>query len=332
MPMRVGLVRVIVRALTLSVAVALLVASASAQEVFPSRPIQIVVPLPPGGAADLHARPLAEVLQRILKQPVVVVNKPGAGSAVGTQFVANARADGYTLLVAMPGFFIIPQVDALFGRAPKFTVEQFTPLARLSADPVVLVVHPARPWKSVGDLVAEAKRRPVDITYGSAGLYTGIHLPMEIFAAAAEIKLRHVPFNGAGPAVTALLGGHVDAMVSGAGPVLAHIKSGSLRALAVFGNRRLTMLPEVLTLKELGYDVEYYLGVGVVVRKETPPAAIQVLHDGIKQAVKAPEFEAAMAKLGTSLAYLGADEYLAVWQKDARIIAETLQRVGKITE
>jgi tripartite-type tricarboxylate transporter receptor subunit TctC len=303
---------------------------AVAQDIFPSRPIQIVVAQAPRGAADLHARPLAQVMERILRQPVVVVNKPGAGNVVGTQFVANSRADGYTLLVAMPGFFINPQVDLLFDRPPKFKPEQFTPIARLSAEPLVLVVHPARPWKSVADLVADAKRRPGDIAYASSGVYTGLHFPTEIFAHAAGITLKHVPYNGAGPAVIALLGGHVDALATGVGPVLAHIKSGGLRSLATSGDRRLAALPDIPTLKEVGLDVEYYLQVGIVAHRDTPAAALKVLREAVKQAVRDPEFEAAMALLGTAVSYLDAGEYQDFWVKDARSIAETLQRIGKI--
>jgi len=305
-------------------------ATASAQEVFPSRPIQIVVPLPPGGAADLHARPLAQAMERFLKQPVVVVNKPGATGAVGWQFVANNKADGYMLAVALGGFFIIPQVDVLFGRTPSYKVEQFRPIAQLSADPTILVVHAASPWKSVADLVADAKRRPGEITYGSSGLYSGLHFPMEIFAAAAGITMRHVPYPGAGPAVTSLLGRHVDAMASAPSAVIPHIKAGTLRALATWGDKPFAVLPEVPTLKGLGYNAEYYLGIGIVARKETPPAAMQVLRDAIRQAVRTPDFEAAMAKLGTAVAYLDADDYGAAWEKEAKVIAETLKRIGKM--
>lgn len=325
-----GLAHLNLFAAILGVAVLLGTGPAFAQEAFPSRPIQIVVPLPPGGAADLHARPLAQVIERILKQPVVVVNKPGAASVVGTQLVANTRADGYTLLIAMPSFLINPQVDVLFGRPPKFKTEQFTPIARLSADPLVLVVHPGRPWKSVAELIAAAKRRPGEITYASAGIYSGLHFPVEILAAATGITLTHVPYNGAGPAVAALLGGHVDAMASGPGPVLAHIKAGTLRPLATWGASRVAVLADVPTLKEVGVDVEYYLQVRIVARKETPPTALRVLRDGVKQAVRSPEFEGAMAKLGTSVAYLDADDDLALWEKEAKVIAQTLQRIGKM--
>ncbi len=303
---------------------------AAAQEPFPSRPIQLVVPQAPRGAADLHARPLAQVMTRIVKQPVVVVNKPGAGSVMGTQFVANSRPDGYTLLVAMPGFFINPQVDILFDRPPKFIPDQFTPVARLSAEPLVLVVPAARPWKSVTELVADAKRRPGDITYASSGIYTGLHFPTEILASAAGITLKHVPYNGAGPAVIALLGGHVDALATGVGTVLPHIRSGALRALATSGDKRLAILPDVVTLKEAGLNVEYYLQVGVVAPKGIPAPALKVLRDAVKQAVRDPEFESAMSLLGTTVSYLDADEYLGLWAKDSKSIAETLQRIGRI--
>jgi len=303
---------------------------AAAQEPFPSRPIQLVVPQAPRGAADLHARPLAQVMERILKQPVVVVNKPGAGSIMGTQFVANSRPDGYTMLVAMPGFLINPQVDILFDRPPKFKPEQFTAIARLSAEPLVLVVHPSRPWKSVAELVADAKRRPGDITYASSGIYTGLHFPTEIFASAAGITLKHVPYNGAGPAVIGLLGGHVDALATAVAPVLAHIKSGGLRALATTGDRRLAALPEVPTLKESGLDVEYYLQVGLVAHKDIPAPALKVLREAVRQAVKDPEFEAAMGLLGTTVSYLDAGDFQELWAKDSKSIAETLQRIGRI--
>ena len=313
-------------------AVLLAAIPAGAQNAFPSRPVQLVVPQPPGGVADLHARPLAQAMERILKQPVVVINKPGAGSVMGTQFVANSRADGYTILVAMPGFFIIPPVDALFGRPPKFKVEQFAPIARLSAEPLVLVVHPARPWKSVADLVAEAKRRPGDIAYASSGLYTSLHLEMELFAASTGITLKHVPYNGAGPALVALQGGHVDAMASGPGPVLNKIKSGGLRALAMSGDKRLAELPEVPTLKELGLNVEYYQQVGIVARKETPAPALKVLREAARQAVRDPEFEVALTNLGTTVSYLDAGDYQELWAKDAKSVAEILQRIGKLIE
>jgi len=303
---------------------------AGAQEPFPSRPLQIVVPFPPGGVADLHARPLAPVLERILKQPVAVVNKSGAAGAVGMQFVATSKPDGYTLLLALSSISIIPEVDRLFGRPPAYTREQLAPIALLSADPTVLVVRAASPWKTVADLVADARRRPDAVTFSSSGVYGTLHMAMELFAHAAGVKLRHVPYAGGGPAMTALLGGHVDALASGPSVAIPHLKAGTLRALAAWGDKRLAALPEVPNLKELGYDAEFYIWAGLFVPKATPPAITRLLRDTARQAVADPEFKSAMAKLETPIHYLDAEEFQRFWDRDAQALAEGVRRVGRI--
>ncbi|HEY7678023.1 MAG TPA: tripartite tricarboxylate transporter substrate binding protein, partial [Candidatus Methylomirabilis sp.] len=199
---------------------------ARAQEPFPNRPITMVVPFPPGGVADLTARPLAAAMERVLKNPVVVSNKTGAAGAVGMQSVAVARPDGYTLLLALSSISIIPEADKLFDRKPAYSMEQLAPIGLVSADPTILVVRADRPWKTVKDFVEDAKKRPGEIAYSSSGVYGTLHMAMEMLSHAAGIKLRHVPYNGAGPALTAILGGHVDALASGPAVVLPHIKAG----------------------------------------------------------------------------------------------------------
>jgi tripartite-type tricarboxylate transporter receptor subunit TctC len=305
---------------------------AMAQEPFPSRPIQIVVPFPPGGVADLHARPLAPVLERTLKQPVAVVNKSGAAGAVGMQFVATSKPDGHTLLLALSSISIIPEVDRLFARPPAYTRDQLVPIALLSADPTVLVVKASSRWKTVADLVADAKRRPGTITFSSSGVYGTLHMAMELFSHAAGIKLRHVPYAGGGPAVTALLGGHVDALASGPSVVIPHLKAGTLRALGGWGDKRLAALPEVPTLRELGYDAEFYIWAGLFAPRGTPPPVMRVLRDAARVAVADPEFKGAMAKLETPIHYLDADEFQRFWDKDARALAEGVKRVGRIEQ
>jgi len=304
--------------------------AAEAQDAFPSRPLSIVVPFPPGGVADLHARPLAPVLERILKQPVAVVNKSGAAGAVGMQAVATSKADGYTLLLALSSISIIPEVDRIFGRPPAYSRDQLAPIALLSADPTVLVVRAESPWRSAADLVADAKRRPGAITFSSSGVYGTLHMAMELFSHAAGIRLRHVPYAGGGPAVTALLGGHVDALASGPSVVIPHLKAGTLRALACWGERRLPALPEVPTLKELGYDAEFYIWAGLFAPKGTPPAVLRVLRDAVRQAAADPEFKGAMAKLETPIQYLDAEDFQRFWDKDAQALAEGVRRVGRI--
>jgi tripartite-type tricarboxylate transporter receptor subunit TctC len=316
------------------VLLAVLVAAGSvtAQEPFPSRPLQIVVPFPPGGVADLHARPIAPVLERILKQPIAVVNKSGAAGAVGMQFVATSQPDGYTLLLALSSISIIPEVDRLFARPPAYTRDQLAPIALLSADPTVLVVKASSPWKSMADLVADAKRRPGAITFSSSGVYGTLHMAMELLSHAAGIKLRHVPYAGGGPAVTALLGGHVDALASGPSVVIPHLKAGTLRTLAGWGDKRLAALPDVPTLKELGYEAEFYIWAGLFAPKGTPAPVMRALRDAARQAVADPEFKGAMAKLETPIHYLDAEEFQKFWDKDAQALAEGVKRVGRIEQ
>jgi tripartite-type tricarboxylate transporter receptor subunit TctC len=304
----------------------------TAQEPFPSRPLQIVVPFPPGGVADLHARPLAPALERILKQPVAVVNKSGAAGAVGMQFAATSKPDGYTLLLALSSISIIPEVDRLFGRPPAYTRDQLVPIALLSADPTVLVVKASSPWKSVADLVADAKQRPGAITFSSSGVYGTLHMAMELFSHAAGIKLRHVPYAGGGPAVTALLGGHVDALASGPSVVIPHLKAGTLRVLAGWGDKRLAALPDAPTLKELGYQAEFYIWAGLFAPKGTPAPVMRVLRDAARQAVADAEFKGAMAKLETPILYLDAEGFQKFWDKDAQALAEGVKRVGRIEQ
>ncbi len=222
-----------------------LVAVPANAQTYPDRPITLVAPFPPGGVADQVGRPLGSAMEKLLKQPVVLQNKPGAGGAVGMASVAQSRPDGYTLLVALSSISIIPEADKLFARQPAYTMDQLAPIALLSADPTVMVVKADSPWKTVKDFVEDAKKRSGQIAYASSGVYGTLHVAMEMFAVAADIKLRHVPFSGGGPAVTALLGNNVQALASGPGPVLAQIKAGTLRPLAGWGDQRHPALPDV---------------------------------------------------------------------------------------
>ena len=306
--------------------------SASAQD-FPTRPITMIVPFPPGGVADQSGRPVAAAMEKILKQPVVVQNRPGAGGAVGMAAAANARPDGYTILMALSSISIIPEADKLFGRPPAYQMKQLAPVALVTADPTVLVVPADSPWKSVKDFVDDAKKRPGEIGFSSSGVYGTLHMAMEIFAHAAGIKLKHVPFNGGGPALTALLGNHVQALASGPGPVIPQIQAGKLRALATWGEMRLAALPDVPTFKELGYkDVEFYIWSGVFAPTGTPEPVMKVLRETMRKVVEDSEFKQAMDKLQTPVTYLDAPEFQKFWDKDAAMLATAVQRVGKVEQ
>jgi tripartite-type tricarboxylate transporter receptor subunit TctC len=300
------------------------------QEPYPSRPITIVVPFPPGGIADLTARPLAAALERVLRQPVVVSNKTGAAGAVGMQSVAIAKADGYTLMVAVVSISTIPEVDALFDRPPAYTRDQFVGIARLNADPPVLVVGTEGPWRSLKELVEDARKRPGEITYASSGLYGASHVPMAMLLQAAGIRMRHLPTTGGGPATTAVLGGHAAMWASPPAIALPHLKSGKLRALATWGGSRLAALPDVPTLKELGYDLEYYLWAGFFAPKNLPASVFTTLREATRRAVQDPEFKGAMARVEMPIAYLDADEFKAWWDRDARFLSGVIKRIGKV--
>ena len=316
----------------LFVVLALAVASVAAAQEFPTRPINIVAPFPPGGQADLMARPTAAAMEKLLKSPVVVVNKTGAAGAVGMAFVANSKPDGYTLLMALSSISVIPEADKLFDRKPAYTMDQLIPIALVSADPTILVCRAERPWKSVKELVEDAKKRPDGISYSSSGIYGTLHMAMEMLINSAGIKLKHVPYGGAAPALTALLGGHVDCMAAGPAVVLPHIKAGKLRALAGWGEKRIAVLPELPTLKELGYDAEFYIWAGMFAPKGTPEPIMKKLRDTVRAAMQEPDFKAALDKMETPIAYLDAPEFQKFWDKDAKMLADAIKRVGKIEE
>ncbi len=306
-------------------------AAVLAADAYPTRPIQVIVPFPPGGVADLVGRPFTAALEKLLKQPVVIVNKTGAGGAVGMQALAASKPDGYTLMVALSSISVMPEVDTMFGRPPVYKLSDFAPIALLSADPTVLVVSAKSPWKTVADFVADAKKRPNEIKYASSGVYGTMHVAMEMFAHAAGIKLRHIPTGGGGPALNALLGGHVDAIAGGPNVSIPHIKAGTLRVLAGWGDKRISALPDVPTFKELGYkDVEFYIWSGFFAPAATPEPFIKVLREATAKAVQAPEFKSAMEKMATPISYLDAPEFKKFWDKDAERLIKAVRNIGKV--
>ena len=319
---------------TISAALVSLLAATFGQaaEPYPERPILLVVPFPPGGVAELVGRPLAHSLEKFLRQPVVVTNKPGAAGAVGNAFVATSEPDGYKLLMALSSLSAIPEADKLFNRKPAYTLEQLTPIARVTADPTVLVVQASAPWKSVKELVDDAKKRPAQIAYSSSGIYGALHVPTEMLAVAAGIKLRHVPFAGGGPSTTALLGGHVQFTVQSPSAVAGHVKANRMRLLAHWGVRKLEMFPDLPTLKELGYDVEYYIWTGVFAPAKTPAQVVGALRKAIAEAVNDADFRGAMEKIATPIQYLDQPEFNKFFAADAKRMADAVRKIGRVEE
>jgi tripartite-type tricarboxylate transporter receptor subunit TctC len=305
-------------------------AAALAQDPYPSKPITMVVPFPPGGQADLSARPLAAAMSQILKQPVVVLNRAGAAGAIGHRAVATAAPDGYTIMVTLVSVQALPMVDKLFGRESQYTMAQLAPLALLVADPPVLVVGADKPWKSAKELVDDAKKRPDDIVYSHSGLYGPSHLPMEMFLHAAGIKMRGLPAVGGGPTMALVLGGSAAMWASPPAMAVAQVSANKLRPLASFGTKRHPAFPDVPTLKELGYDVEYYVWSGSFAPAGTPEPIMKTLRDAIRQSVNSTEFKTAMEKLRSPEAYLDAPQFKEFLSRDAARLGQAIQKIGKV--
>ncbi len=290
----------------------------------------MIVPFPPGGVADIVARPTADAMGRYLKQPVVIENKPGAGGGIGMQYVARAKPDGYTIMLALSSISILPEADKVTGRPQMFELNQFVPIARLTADPTVLAVRADSPWKTVQEFVADAKKRPGAITYGSSGNYGTMHVPMEMLAQSAGVKLLHVPYTGAGPAVVALLGGNVDALATGPSTVIQHVKAGKVRVLGSWGDKRLASLPEVPTLTEAGFDAVFFQWAGVFAPAGTPEPIVNKLREAARATANDATFKSVLATVQTPVQYLDAPEMRKFWDADAKKLGEAVRKVGKV--
>jgi tripartite-type tricarboxylate transporter receptor subunit TctC len=310
----------------------LLLSTACLAQDYPSKPITMIVPFPPGGVAEIVGRPLAAMMEKSLHQPVVLINRPGAGGAVGMASVAKGPSDGYTILMGLSSISIFPVSDRINGKTPAYELKDFAPIALITADPTVLVVRTDGPYKTLQDFVAAAKANPGKINYSSSGVYGTLHVAMEIFASAAGIKLFHVPYQGGGPAVTALLGGQVEALASGPAAAISQIRGGKMRALASWSTERLALLPEIPTFKELGYDAEFYIWTGVFASAGTPPGILARLRNAVKEAATSADFKAAMEKVQTPVAYLDAPEFQKYWERDAARLKVAVEKIGKVEE
>ncbi len=304
---------------------------ALAQSAYPSRNVTMIVPFPPGGQADLAARPIAAALEKILGRAVVVENRGGAGGAVGNAAVARAEPDGHTILMTLSSLAVLPEADRLFDRKPAYEVTQLAPVARVLADPTLLAVPAAAPWKTLKDLVEDARRRPGEIPYGSSGPYGTLHVAMEMFAAEAGIKLLHVPYRGAGPAVTGLLGGQIQALASAPGVLKPHVDAGTMRVLANWGAERVPAFPDLPTFRELGYpNVEFYIWAGLFAPQGLPEPVMNRLREAMRQAMNDPEVRKIFENAGSPPAYQDAPEFAKFVEADSARLIAAVKKIGKV--
>lgn len=226
---------------------------------------------------------------------------------------------------------VLPEADRLFDRPPVYEVSQFAPIARVLADPTLLAVPASAPWKTLEDFVADAKKRPGEIRYGSSGPYGTLHVAMEMFAASAGIKLLHIPFRGAGPALNAILTGTVEALASAPGTLKQQVDDGRMRVLANWGAERIASFPDLPTFKERGYkDVEFYIWAGLFVQKALPEPIMTKLREAMAQAVKSPEVIKTFDTAGSPVAYMDAPEFSKFIETDSARLVAAVKRIGRV--
>ena len=297
---------------------------------FPSRPITMIVPFPPGGVADAVGRPVAEALGRILKQAVVVENRAGAGGGVGMGIAAKAKPDGYTIMMALSSITILPEADKVLSRAPLYQLNQLKPIARFTADPTVLVVHADSPFMDFKQFLSFVRGKPAALTFGSSGSYGTMHVPMELLKQATNTFMVHVPYTGAGPAVVGLLSKQIDVLATGPASIVQHIKAGKVRALAHWGEGRLSALPDVPSFVELGVKINFAQWAGLFVPAGVPEPIVAKLRASAKQAATDARVVQTLNSAGSPLAYLDAPEFDRYVQAEVGRMAAAVKRIGKV--
>jgi tripartite-type tricarboxylate transporter receptor subunit TctC len=299
---------------------------------WPTHTISMIVPFPAGGQADLAARPIAHALEQILGKSVIVDNRAGgAGGAIGNAAAARAEPDGYTLLMTLSSLAVLPEADRLFDRPPVYEVSQFALVARVLADPTLLAIPASAPWKTLEEFVADARKRPGEIRYGSSGPYGTLHVAMEMFAASAGIKLQHIPYRGAAPALNAILTGTVDAVASAPGTLRQLVDDGKMRVLANWGAERIASFPDLPTFKERGYqDVEFYIWAGLFAQKALPQPIMTRLREAMAQSVKNPEVIKTFETAGSPVAYMDAPEFAKFVETDSARLVAAVKRIGRV--
>jgi tripartite-type tricarboxylate transporter receptor subunit TctC len=302
--------------------IAACVATAAVAQPYPNQPIRIVAPFPAGGLVDVLARAVGDEMSKSMGQPVVVENKPGAGGNIGAELVASAAPDGYTLLMTSPGIQSINQF--LYKSMPFDPEKAFTPISLVADMPMLVLVNPKTNIKSLKDLVAAAKANPNKMNFGSAGVGTTGHLGQALLVHVGDMKVTHVPYKGAAPAVNDLLAGHIDGVVDNPPIVMAHIRSGKLTPLAVAAKERLSVLPDVPTSVEAGlpgWQASSWFG--LMAPAGTPPAVVQRLNEEVRKALKQPSMQRFITQSGIKLVGDSPEEF-------GKLIVDERKKWGEI--
>src|SRR4051812_36139906 len=303
--------------------------AAQAQSAWPTRTITLIVPFPPGGTADIAARPLAAHLAEKLGRNVVVENKGGAGGGIGHAYVARAEPDGYTIMTALPSLAVIPEATRLQGKVPTYEIDQFVPLARMFADPPLLTVKKSSPWKTLDDFIKDVTANPGKIAYGTSGYLGTVHLAMEMFLHAAGLKMVHVPYQGGGPSFSALLSDQVPVVPSMESIGKGEFDAGNMRVLAQWGTERLPNFPDSPTFQEAGYpDVVYILWTGVFAPKKTPEPVTSILRDTIRAFMQEKAVVERFVTAGSQVSYLDGPDFARFLEADTERLLKVVRKIG----
>ena len=315
------------KSITCSLLAATLVASTAAlAQAWPAKPIRFIVPFPPGGTTDIQARMINERLGAKLGQPVVLDNRGGANGAIGMEIVARAPADGYTMIISTVGTWTVaPHLSKL----PYDVQTDFAPLIHMATTPGVLLVHPSVPAKNVKELIALAKTRPGELTYGSSGIGGFGQMCAELFAVTANIKMTHVPYKGSAPSLIDLMGGHIQILFNSALPTMPHIKSGKMRALATTGAKRMSILPELPTVAEAGltgYENSTWSALGMAAR--TPQPIIERLNKEINAILQLPEVQEAARADGSMITGGTPEQFREILKSELAKFGRLIKQAG----
>lgn len=297
---------------------------------YPSRAITITVPNPPGGMNQIHAQPLSAIVEKLANQPAPIVNRSGGTAAIGTAYVANQPPDGYNILVTTPNLYLVIEKDKLYGIKSPFALDQIALIALMSADPLIMVVHPSMPVKNVKELNALAKSKPNEIVFSSSGPYGITHTPMAMYMDATGVKMRHLPTTGGGPAIIQALGGHSQVTAGGPAAVFSHVNSGKLRALASWGLKAHPALPKVPTFNSMGYDVEAYLWVGLFTTAGVPEPIFSKMRALVGKVANDAGFKKALETVHIVPDYRDTPEFRKFFDADYKRMAAAIKKIGKL--
>ena len=305
--------------------ICLVAATDALAQTYPSRPIRLIVPFPAGGGTDIVARIVANEMSRELGQSVIVENKAGANGIVGADFVAKAPPDGYTVVMSTMGNFAIN--PAIYPNMPFSVEKNLSPVTNVVSVPLMLIIHPSIPAKTVQEFIAYTKAQPAPVPYSSSGTGGGPHLAGELFIAASGANMMHIPFKGSAQNIQAIMGGHVmgTSDATSWGPM---VDSGKLRLLAVYGSKRVKRWPDVPTLNELGYETVADSPYGVCGPKGMDPAVVKIIHDAFKKTLDDPAVLAIFDQYDQTVIYMDTAQYTKYARESFFAEKATIERLG----